>query len=145
VGICLHFPDGYFSFRSLINNFSSNRRKRKMSYQIPTPPLSTIMKAIMDELQRQEDFWGLVIVAYDYERLIKILMDDNAKRYGVQLDEPVIDIKNDKTDLQRRLKRAMFYFSYYLHLERHQYSPLLTLKLDLIKFLKDLKKVPLSY
>ena len=116
-----------------------------MSHQIPTPPLSTIMRALMDELKKQEDFWGMVIVSYDYERLIKILIDDNAKRYDAQLDLPPIDPRIYKTDLQRRLKRAMFYFSYYLHLEQHQYSPLLTLKFDLIKFLKDLKKVPLSY
>jgi hypothetical protein len=117
----------------------------QMNHQIPTPSLAMIMRNIMDELTKQEDFFGLVIVGYDYERLIKILIDDNAKRYGVQFDLPPIDFKNYKTDLERKFMRAMSYFEYYLHLEQNEGSTLLTLKLDLIKFLKDLKQVPLSY
>jgi hypothetical protein len=116
-----------------------------MDCKIQTPRLAMIMTAILGELQRQEDFWGMVIVGYDYDKLIKILVDDNAQRYGVKINVAGIDVGNYKTDLDYRLARAMLYYDHYLHLEQHQTSELLTLKLDLIGFLRDLKKVPLSY
>lgn len=115
-----------------------------MNYKSQTPTLALIMTTIRDELQRQEDFFGLVIVETDYKELIEILNGDNTDRYGVNLDYPPMDPTIYKTDFERNFKMAMDHIEFYEYIER-QGRDMIHLKLELCHFLIKLKKVPMHY